>query len=244
MNGLIDSYRVVEGRRRVSARTRSPWTIGTSHSVGYNATLGTAMQSVYAYADQYTSTQRGASSFTVSLWVANRVAAAQDGARVLSWNNSPSNYQNTFVIDVTTGNIVQAWSYGTGDYLVAPGACIAPAALTTSEQLIVVTVTSTTMSMYVNGIFVDSAALASSLTIPAGGVLALAGNYRDGSMPCTLDMGDVSVWNRVLTSAEIWMLYAPATRFTMSAPVTRRTYFDMAPTGGGSTFVPQVIMVL
>jgi hypothetical protein len=53
-----------------------------------------------------------------------------------------------------------------------------------------------------------------------------------------------SVNNVALTDAEVWTKYDPSTRWSLFQPLVRKTYFDLAAGGGGSTFIPQVIMVL
>lgn len=89
-----------------------------------------------------------------------------------------------------------------------------------------------TFEIYINGRLVKSSASVTAVLSSANhefcvGRIALSAEHFDGII------GDVRLYNRFLTPAEVWQLYDPATRWELYAPTPRLWVVPEAAAAGG-----------
>lgn len=74
-----------------------------------------------------------------------------------------------------------------------------------------------TMRLYLNGVQVNSAAK-TGISGDFGNNVGI-GAQGDGDVPMNGRVGDVRIYDRALSAAEVWQLYAPQTRWQLYAPL-------------------------
>lgn len=104
-----------------------------------------------------------------------------------------------------------------------------------------VVVTPSLVTVYVNGISVGTSASADT-SVGTVDDFALFGRTEDTSQAFYGSATDLTVHSRALSQDDVRYLVNPRTRWDLYEPMSRRTMNVAA--GGGSTFTPQVIMVL
>lgn len=110
--------------------------------------------------------------------------------------------------------------------------------------LSVVSPDSTSSSVLLNGVAYFSGTGSTSPGAITSPRLVIGGERSANTTnTCPVEYCTGGVWSRALSSAEIWALYDPATRWSLYAPLVRRTYFDIGIGGGGGTTYNESIAV-
>ena len=101
---------------------------------------------------------------------------------------------------------------------------------------VVVTYAAGTLSVYRNGQLVGTSTSATASLPSTSEYFSIGrGNGSSPAYYASADLADICAWSRVLTPAEVWADYDPATRWDLYWQ-RRRTFF--IPAGGGGSFNP------
>lgn len=90
-----------------------------------------------------------------------------------------------------------------------------------------------TLKVYLNGVETGSTAMTGSMSATSDTTsIGYSSQFNEYSIST---IGDCCIYRRALSASEVWSLYAPESRWSLYQPLVRRTYFNLAAGGGGST---------
>lgn len=169
----------------------------------------------------------GQGSFTFASWCLPQNAGTR---RVLTGDYTSGGGNLAFELEIDASN---AWKFYTSDIGSSVDAASFSGATTSPTLVVCRFVLGVGRDIWVNGVKgTPSTLYCNTLAAGASKTLGGAGLYP-GSINWNGFIADVYGWNRALSDAEIWALFDPSTRWSLYAPLVKRTVVDGAG-GGGS----------
>jgi hypothetical protein len=193
------------------------------------------LSSVNSYGDSTLAVPIASGPFSVSCWCMTNTTSSSSGGgglRNIIGTENAAGGSNQFIIryNPSTGHF-ECYVLGGGNSLVAGAGTVA----TFTAYQLLMTVSATTQTFYINGVSQGSIAPANTV---ASRVLSIGNDDgNDGrNRQWSGWISDVSIWLRELTATEAWQLYDPATRWNRYWVPSTRTYSFV--TAAASAFNP------
>jgi hypothetical protein len=166
-------------------------------------------------------------SLTVSAWV--YTPTPSNRMEIFSRDIYGGGFDQNWLLDVDSGNWrIQTDNSGTGGITVYSTAAAVANQWTFVLGVVSVVGTTTTLTIYVNGVAVNSASGSGTQASFNSGCVTYIGAYASNNNFFSGNIQNVSLYNRALIASEVAQLYAEP--WGMLRPVARRQFYFSVPT--------------